>query len=167
MATPAARIRLRTPFVVMAGCCFVLFLGGPLVIAVAVLILAPVHVSVWVALGCVAFVAALGYAMSSSMQWVELRGGMIRAKGLLTRRVVERLVADIVQVIPLNSAAMGAASNAVLTAAMGTSNRGYELRFRDGGKIGMVRGDMAGLDEFMEVLRGELGERSEEVTRPQ
>jgi hypothetical protein len=132
MATPTARIRLRTPFVVMAGCSFVAFLGGPLAVAVAVLILAPFHVSAWVALGCLAFVAALGYAMSSSMQWVELRGGVIRAKRLLTRGVIERPAADVARVVPLNSAAMGPASNMALTAAMGTSNRGYELRFRDG-----------------------------------
>jgi hypothetical protein len=163
VAGTAARIRLRTPFVVMAGCCFVLFLGLPLVIAVAAL--APAHVSVWVALGCAAFVALLGYLMSSSMQWVELQGGMIRARSLLTRKVVERRVADTVMVTPLNSAAMGAASNAVLTAAMGTANRGYELRFGDGRKVGLVRGDMAGLDEFMEALRAELGDRWAEVTK--
>lgn len=37
-----------------------------------------------------------------------------------------------------------------------TSNRGYELRFRDGTKLGLVRGDMAGLDEFLGALAGEL-----------
>ena len=52
-------------------------------------------------------------------------------------------------------------------AAMGTSNRGYELRFRDRVKVGLVRGDMAGLDEFMEALRAELGGRWAEVTAPE
>jgi hypothetical protein len=46
---------------------------------------------------------------------------------------------------------------------MKTSNRGYELRFQDGLKLGLVRGDMAGLDAFMEALRGQLGERWELV----
>ncbi len=167
MRKATARVRLRTPFVVMAGCSFVLFLGVPLVVAVAVLLLAPFRVSVWVAPGCVAFVAGLGYAMSSSFQWVELRDGIIRGKKLLTRAVVERPVEEIVRILPLHSAAMGPLTNAVMDAAMGTSNRGYELRFRDGLKLGLVRGDMAGLDAFMDSLRDELGRRWEKVTTPE
>jgi hypothetical protein len=54
---------------------FALFLGGPRVISVVVLLLASTQLSVWVALGCVAFVAVLGYAMSSSYHWVEVGGG--------------------------------------------------------------------------------------------
>ncbi len=158
-----ARIRLRLPFVIMAVVCFALFLGGPLAIAVAVLLLAPASVSVWVALGCVAFVAVLGYAMSSSYHWIETGGGVIRGKKLLTRRVIERPVGEIVRVVPLHSKLMGPLENAVLDAAMGTSNRGYELRFQDGLKMGLVRGDMAGLDEFMAALRDELGERWAQV----
>jgi hypothetical protein len=44
----------------------------------------------------------------------------------------------------------------VLDALMRTSNRGYELRFRDGTRIGLVRGDMAGLDEFLVALADQL-----------
>jgi hypothetical protein len=102
----------------------------------------------------------MGWAMSSSFQWVELvDGGVIRGRRLLTRKIVEKQVADIVAVKPLNSAAMGAAENLVLDAMMGTANRGYELRFRDGSKLGLVRGDMAGLDEFLKVLATEIAAR--------
>jgi hypothetical protein len=59
---------------------------------------------------------------------------------------------------------MGPIVNAVMGAAMKISNRGYELRFRDGLKMGLVRGDMAGLDEFMAALREQLGERWAELT---
>jgi hypothetical protein len=45
-----ARIRLKTPFVILAFGSFVAFLGGPLVVAVLVLVLAPVHVGIPVAL---------------------------------------------------------------------------------------------------------------------
>jgi hypothetical protein len=158
-----ARIRLRLPFVIMAVVCFALFLGGPLVIAVAVLLLAPIDVSVWVALGAIVFVVALGYAMSSSYHWIEINGGVIRGQKLLTRSVLERPVGEIVRILPLNSKAMSPLANAVLDAAMNTSNRGYELRFQDGLKMGLVRGDMAGLDAFMEALQDQLGERWEEV----
>jgi hypothetical protein len=157
------RIRLRLPFAVMAVVCFALFLGAPLAIAVTVVLLAPADVSVWLAPGCVAFVAVLGYAMSSSYQWVEIGGGVIRGKKLLTRSVVERPICEIVRISPLNSRAMGPLQNVVLDAAMKTSNRGYELRFQDGLKMGLVRGDMAGLDDFMRTLREQLGEQWELV----
>jgi hypothetical protein len=163
MALLPTRIRLRLPFVIMAFVCFGLFLGGPLGIAVTVLLLAPVNVSVWVALGCLTFVAVLGYAMSSSYHWIEIGGGIIRGRKLLTRSMIERPVGEIMRILPLNSRAMSPLENAVLNAAMKTSNRGYELRFNDGLKMGLVRGDMAGLDVFMEALRGQLGERWKEV----
>jgi hypothetical protein len=147
----------------MAAVCFALFLGGPLAVAALVLALAPLSVSVWVALGCVAFVLLLGYAMSSSYQWIETGGGVIRGKKLLTRRVVERPVAEIVRIRPLHSKGMGPLQNAVMDAVMKTSNRGYELRFQDGWKMGLVRGDMAGLDEFVAALREQLGKRWAEV----
>jgi hypothetical protein len=140
----------------MAMGCMTLFLVVPLVAAAAVLIFAPLNVSVWVALGAVAFVLGIGYAMSSSVQWVELEGGVLRWRGLLTRRVREKPVAELVDALPLNSNAMGPLENAILEAVMKTSNRGYELRFRDGTKLGLVRGDLAGLDEFLDALAGEL-----------
>jgi hypothetical protein len=155
----SARIRLRLPFVLMAVACFALFLGGPLAVALTVLLLAPLAVSVWVTPGCVVSVAVLGWAMSSSYQWVEIRRGVIRGKKLLTRAVVERPVGEIVRVTPLHSQLMGPLANAVMDAALRTSNRGYELRFRDGLRLGLVRGDMAGLDDFMEALRQQLGDR--------
>jgi hypothetical protein len=156
------RVRLRPVFVVMAMGCTALFLVVPLVVAVVVLIFAPVNVSVWVALGAVAFVLGIGYAMSSSMHWVELDGDTLRWRGLLTRRVREKPVSELVDALPLNSNAMGPLENAILDAMMKTSNRGYELRFRDGTKLGLVRGDMAGLDEFLGALAEEMARQRTE-----
>jgi hypothetical protein len=76
-------------------------------------------------------------------------------------RVVEHQVGDIVSIKPLDSKAMGPLENAVMDALMKTSNRGYELRFRDGTKLGLVRGDMAGLDEFLAALADRLVELRE------
>ena len=154
-------VRLRPAFVVLAVVFSALFLGGPLAVAILVLIFAPFSVAVWIALACVIFAGVLAYAMSSSNQWVELDGGVIRARRLLTRRVVTRHVRDITAIDALNSAAMGSLENLVLDALMKTSNRGYQLRFRDGTKIGLVRGDMAGLDEFLVGLADELRARRE------
>jgi hypothetical protein len=101
------RIHLRPLFVVMAMGCFVLFLGGPLAVAVIVSIFAPLNVSMYIAPGAVVFFAVMAWAMSSSVQWGELDNGVIRARKLLTRKIVVHRVADIVAVKPLNSNAMG------------------------------------------------------------
>jgi len=156
MDRPVPRVRLRPALVVLAVGFSAIFLGGPLAAAVLVLIFAPLSVSVWVALGAVAFVGLLGYAMSSSVQWVELDGGVLRWRGLLTRRVREKPVGELVDARPLHSKLMGPLENAVLDALLKTSNRGYELRFRDGTKVGLVRGDMAGLDEFLGALAARI-----------
>ena len=133
MENPPPRIRLRPVFVVMAVGCFTLFLAGPLVIAAVVLVFAPVEVSVWVSLAAVAFVAIMGYAMSSSFQWVELDGGIIRGRKLLTRRVVEHQVGDIVSIKPLDSKAMGPLENAVMDALM--TEMAKELAGDSGGTV--------------------------------
>jgi hypothetical protein len=150
------RIRLRPIFIVLAMICFFLFLVCPILFAVVALVLAPVKVSIPVTLFAVVFVLVLGYAMSSSYQWVELDDGVIRGKKLLTRTVVERPLSDLVDAAALNSKAMGHLENALMDAVLKTSNRGYELRFRDGTKIGLVRGDMAGFDEFLGALAEEI-----------
>ena len=146
------RIHLRPVFVVLAVTFFFLFLVCPILIAAVVLALAPNRVGIPVALFAVVFVLILGYAMSSSYQWVELDGSIIRAKRLLTRTVVDRPISELVDAAALNSKAMGHLENALMDAVLKTSNRGYELRFRDGTKIGLVRGEMAGFEEFLGAL---------------
>jgi hypothetical protein len=143
------RIHLRPVFVVLAVACFFLFLVSPILIAAVVLVLAPIKVGLPLALFAILFVLVLGYAMSSSYQWVELDGDIIRGQKLLTRTVVERPVSDLFDAAALNSKAMGHLENALTDAILKTSNRGYELRFRDGTKIGLVRGEMAGFEEFV------------------
>ncbi|HVK08807.1 MAG TPA: hypothetical protein VM597_08535 [Gemmataceae bacterium] len=149
-------VRLRPAFVVLAVAFVTLFVVAPVAVAVLALALAPFEVAAWVAVAAVAFAGLLVYAMSSSNQWVELDGGVIRAKRLVTRRVLTRHVRDLVAIEALHSDLMGSLENLALDGLLKTSNRGYELRFRDGTKVGLVRGDMAGLDEFLVALADEL-----------
>jgi hypothetical protein len=142
--------------VVMASGCVTVFLVLPLVAAGVVLVLAPLAVSAWAAPAAVAFVAVVGYAMSSSVQWVELDGDIIRWRNLLTRKVHEKSVGDLVDALPLHSGLAGPLENAIMDALLKTANRGFELRFRDGTRLGLVRGDMAGVDEFLGALAREL-----------
>ena len=157
------RIKLRWPFVVMTVVCVLLFVVAPAAIGVTSLLLAPPKVGIPVALGGFAFSALLGWAMSSSFLWIELRDDVIRGRKLLTRRIVERRVDDIVRILPLHSKVMGDLENAVMDALMKTSNRGYLLQFRDGSKVGLVRGDMSGLNDFLLALHDRMGERWEVV----
>ena len=154
------RVRLRPVFVGLAVGYVSVFLLLPLVAAVLVLIFATVAVSVWIALGLVAYVAVLGYAMSSSVQWVELDGGVIRWRVFLTRQVKVRPVADLVDALPLHSNLMSPLENAVMDFMLRTTNRGFEFRFRDGTKLGLVRDDMAGLDQFLGALAYELARQN-------
>jgi hypothetical protein len=164
MNDPLPRVHLRPLIVVMAAVLMLLVLGVPLAIGLTLVIFAPPEIGVPVALVILVIVALVGYATSSSVQWVELDGGVIRWKKLLTRRVHQNLLCDLVDALPLRSNMMGPLENAVMDFLMKTSNRGFELRFRDGTRLGLVRGDMAGLDEFLGALAKELARlRSESV----
>jgi hypothetical protein len=136
----------------------------PLILLVAAglaLVFAPLSVAAWVALGAVGLVSLIGYFMSSSLQWVELDGGVIRARRLLTRTLVERPVVDIVDARPLHPQAMGPLEHALMDALLKTTNRGYEIRFRDGTKLGLVRGEMAGPAGFLGALAMDLARQRE------
>ena len=158
------RIHLRFPFVILAVVCVLLFVVAPVAIGVTVLLLAPLEVGIPVALGGIAFGALLGWAMSSSFHWIELRDGILRGRKLLTRRIVEYPVDDIIRILPLHSKGLSELENLIMDSLMKTSNCGYALQFRDGSKIGLVRGDMVGLNDFLLALHDQLGERWEAVT---
>jgi hypothetical protein len=54
---------------------------------------------------------------------------------------------------------MGPLENALMDALLKTTNRGYEIRFQDGTKLGLIRGKMCGLDEWHGALEKELARR--------
>jgi len=150
-------VRLRPVIVGVAVACILLLLVGPLAAAAVVLALAPLGVGVPVTLGAVVFVAVVGYAMSSSVQWVELDGDVIRERRLLTRRIVEHRVGDIVDAKPIHTNYLGPLQNAILDALLDTTNRGFQLFFRDGTRLALIRADMSGIDPFLGALAERLG----------
>ena len=54
----------------------------------------------------------IGWTMSSSIQWVELDGWVIRGRRLFTRKIFELQVADITDAHALNTNALGPMENA-------------------------------------------------------
>ena len=150
-------VRLRPVIVGVAVACILLLLVGPLAAAAVVLALAPLGASVPITLGAVVFVAVVGYAMSSSVQWVELDGDVIRERRLLTRKIVEHRVGDIVDAKPIHTNYLGPLQNAILDALLDTRNRGFQLFFRDGTRLALIRADMSGIDPFLGALAERLG----------
>lgn len=146
------RVCLRPICLAIAMGCILTFLVMPLIGAMAALILAPAAVGISIALGAIAFVALLGYLMSSSYHWVELGGDTIRGCRLLTRKIVELKVGDIVDAHRINTQYLGDAQNALLDFLLKTSDRGLQLMFRDGTRLALIRADMSGIDEFLHAL---------------
>jgi hypothetical protein len=156
MDSPIRCVRLRPIALGVALTCFLLFIGGPLIGAAVVLVLAPWDVSIPVTLGAVAFVALIGYSMSSSIHWVELDGGSIRGRRLFTRKRIELQVSDIVDAHALYKSSPGPIAGAILDFMLEPSNRGFVLHFRDGSKLLLIKADMSGLDHFMGQLAAQF-----------
>src|SRR4051794_8395626 len=87
-------LRMRHAFVVMAVGWFALCLAGPLAVAVIVLRFAPPDVSLYLVPAAVGFTILMAWVMSSSVQWVELVDGVIRARRLLSQKIVVHQVSD-------------------------------------------------------------------------
>jgi UDP-2,3-diacylglucosamine pyrophosphatase LpxH len=62
------------------------------------------------------------------------------------------MVGDIVDAHRINTHYLGDAQNAILDFLLKTSDRGLQLVFRDGSRLGLIRADMSGIDEFLQAL---------------
>lgn len=87
--------------------------------------------------------------LSHTYDWVEIEGDIIRGRKFWSRRLIERPLNQIIQVVPLGAIASDALENQVIDRLFKTKNRGYEIRCADGTKFTLIRGDMWGIDEFM------------------
>jgi hypothetical protein len=130
-----------------------LFMGGPLVAGLAVLWFAPPAMGIP---GCLLLILASGfiaYHMLQNYHWVELDGNVVRGRKFWTRRLVEQRVEDITRVLPLQAVAGHELVNVLIDGISGAPNRGYEIRFREGPRIALVRWDMTDVDGFIRALR--------------
>jgi hypothetical protein len=162
VADPLPCVKLRPVILTVAVAIILLLLVGPLVLAVMLIITARPLVSIPSAVGLVGFVALMGYLMSSSLQWVELDGDVLRGRRLLTRKIVEFRISDIVDAKPIRTDMLGPTQNAILDFLLDTSNRGYQLFFRDGSRLPLIRADLSGLDPFLAALGEQLARNRQE-----
>jgi hypothetical protein len=133
------------------------FVGSLALGGLCILIKAPSETGLpWLGLGLFAFSLYLGYTLSRTNLWVESEGETIRERRLLTGFIVERLLTEITEIVPLISG-VGGITEAVMDAILRTPNRGFLIRFQEGRRIVLIRGEAKGLDEFMTALRDRLG----------
>jgi hypothetical protein len=154
---------MNLPIRIMVITVAVLFVVGPLAIATALLTVAPPAARPY---GLIPLALGLGIAwlMSRNNSWVELDGDLLREHRLFTGIIVERSIADITRISPLQSAGVGLADMA-LDAILKTSNRGFVIYFEYGRRISLVRGDAGGIDPLMEALAVRMGPRWHECMR--
>jgi hypothetical protein len=129
-----------------------LFMGGPLVGGLALLWFAPPATGIPGGLLLILASGFIAYHMLQNFHWVELDGNIVRGRKFWTRRLVEQRVEDITGILPLQALAKHEI-NVLIDGISGAANRGYEIRFRGGPRIALVRWDMADVDGFMLVLR--------------
>ena len=125
---------------------------------------APTALAVPAALLLLAGAVFVGHQLSLTYSWVELDGAVVRGRKFWSRRLVEQRVEDVDHVVPLYAVARHAAENQIIEALWGTTNRGYEIRFRDGPKVVLIRGDMIDVDGFIAALRDRIGVRWAQVS---
>jgi hypothetical protein len=158
-----ARTTLRIGILIMVLLVAVVVVGGLAVGGLFILIKAPSMMGtrvLGVSLVTTSFI--LGYLMSRTNLWVEIEGRTIRERRLFTGWTVERPMSEVTQIVPLVSG-LGGITGAVMDAILKTPNRGFLIRFEEGRRIVLIRGDVRGLDEFMAVLREGLGTRWSKV----
>ncbi len=142
------------------------FMLGPIVLADFILLNVPFGPGPFAtAIGALGATAFIGYHMLQNYQWVELDGDVIRGRRFWTRRLVEQRMDAIREVRCLGAA--GRSIETLVADRLLGRVRGYEIRFERGPAIGLVRHDMAGVDEFIVALHARLAaSRTVEAQHP-
>jgi hypothetical protein len=160
MDTPPLRCKQRLAATIPALIFGPMFMVGPVVLGLVFFVLAAFgndikSVVLFALGGLLAFGASafFAYHMLQNYHWVELDGGILRGQKFWTRRLVEQRVDDITEILPLQALAKHHTVNVLIDGITGTSNRGYEIRFRSGPKLTVIRWDMTDVDGFIEAVR--------------
>jgi hypothetical protein len=158
MADTPLCVKLRVGVVLIVLFVTLLFLVGPFVGAAYVFFIAPPWVGLLALIGAIFIAGVSARAISRGVLWVELDGDVIRERRLLTRRIIEHKVEDIVGIKALHTEFLGDEINKFVTDLLDTSNRGYQFFFSDGSRLPLIRLDMTGLDPFLVSLAEKIKE---------
>ncbi|MEM7560126.1 MAG: hypothetical protein AAF394_13490 [Planctomycetota bacterium] len=91
-----------------------------------------------------------------NFQWVRVTGDRITAKQFYTRRVYDRAVTDIDQIVGLGATMKSSVANKLADDVLG-SLRGYHIRFKDGLVVPIGRMEMTHADDLVLHLVNDHG----------
>jgi|GEM_PF-3674419 len=165
MNSTPVRARLHLGIVIFASLASFCLVGGLTLGGAAIVMFAPYPRNLLG--GILALVGLIiGYFVSGTNRYIELDHDIISEKRLFTGQRIEHRVEEIVAIVPLINVVGGAATLA-MDALLGTTNRGFLLRFESGKKLALIRGDFVGVDDFMLALKDQLGTRWAELGKTQ
>lgn len=149
---PPIRCRHRIAVSVMALIFAPLIILGLVGLSLFLLVNVAVQSSIPISIFLLISAYFFAQQLSHTYDWVEIEGELIRGRKFWSRRLIERPLNQIIQVVPMRAIFSDALENQVIDRLYKTSNRGYEIRCADGTKFVLIRGDMWGIDEFMNEL---------------
>lgn len=161
MPPPPVRAKLHLGIVIFASLASFCLVGGLTLGGLALVFYAPYPGNL---IGAILALAGLiiSYFVLGTNRFIELDNDIICEKRLFTGQRIEHRLEDLVAIVPLISL-VGGASGLAMDALLGTTNRGFLLRFESGKKLGLIRGDFVGVDDFMLALKDRLGPRWAEL----
>jgi hypothetical protein len=92
------------------------------------------------------------FLLWSRFQWFELDGDVLPGKRALTRTTYEWPWSDIVSIEPY----IGLLRFRIVRKELKISDFGYEVRFRVGKRLRLIRSDIKRLDEFVATIKEQL-----------
>ncbi|HBI41864.1 MAG TPA: hypothetical protein DDY78_03280 [Planctomycetales bacterium] len=135
-----------------------LFMLGPVAGGICILVLARLSVeTVLFAIGLCCLSAFLTYHMTQNYQWVEFDGIHIRGRRFWTRRLVENTLADVQEIRVLGALARNKVTS--VTDAIIGPVRGWEICFRHGPSIAVIRLDMKNAEQLAATVERALQQR--------
>lgn len=135
-----------------------LFMLGPVVGGIWLFVVG--WPSVWPILGGLGLCgwgALFAYHMTQNYQWVEFDGIRIRGRRFWSRRLVENTLEDVRDIRVLGAIVRNAET--ICTDAILGSVRGWEIRFRHGPSIAVVRYDMRNAEQLVAAVEHALAQR--------
>ena len=103
--------------------------------------------------------AFIAYHMLQNNHWVEFDGTCIRTRRFWTRQLIDQYLEDVVDIRALG--AVACTSETIVIDKLLGPVRGYEIRFKSGPGISLMRGDMKRVDELVIAIARAVRQRDE------
>jgi hypothetical protein len=161
---PVIRSQQRSILTVVAVLLGPVFVVGPAAGGVWFFVATgPGFQSTFVLLVLVGYSGFAAYHMLQNFHWVEFDGIRIRGRRFWTRQLVEGAVEDVIEIRPLAAVVRNTATT--LADKLLGPVRGYEIRFRNGQRVALLRHEMTNVHELVRAVQQVIEARG--APRPQ